>query len=71
MLHRTNRFGTSYSTTGRHCLIINREMIAKSISQATTNPILKIKGKLTLPPMSISVVGMKMQWFQIILTYMK
>ena len=35
-------------------------MIAQSISQATTNPILKIKGKITIPPISISAVEMKM-----------
>ena len=35
-------------------------MIAKSILQATTNPILKTKGKITLPPMSVSVVEIKM-----------
>ena len=63
MLHRTNRFGTSYSTTGRHYTTTNGEMIAQSISQATTNPILKIKGKVTLHPMSISVVELKMPVF--------
>ena len=31
-------------------------MIAQSVSQATTNPILKTKGKVTLKPMSVSVV---------------
>ena len=35
-------------------------MIAQSISQATTNPILKTKGKVTLPPMSVSIVEIKM-----------
>ena len=34
-------------------------MIAQSIWQATTNPILKTKGKVTLPPMAISVVEIK------------
>ena len=32
-------------------------MIAQSISQTTASPMLKVKGKVTLPLMSISVVG--------------
>ena len=56
VLHRTNRFGTGYSITGRHYITINGEMRAHSISQATTNPIHKTKGKVTLSPMSVSVV---------------
>ena len=55
-----NRFGTGYSSTGRHYITTNGEMIAQSISQATTNPILKTKGKVTLPPMSVSVLEIKM-----------
>ena len=35
-------------------------MIAQGISHTTVIPILKIKGKVTLPPMSVSVVGVKM-----------
>ena len=34
-------------------------MITQNISQTTNSPILKTKGKLTLPPGSISVVGIK------------
>ena len=59
VLHRNNRFGTGYSITGRHYITINGEMIAQSVSQATTNPILKTIGKVTLPPMSVSVVEIK------------
>ena len=58
MLHGTNRFGTSYSPMGRHDITIKGEMIAQSFSQGTTNPTLKNKGKVTLLPMSICVVGM-------------
>ena len=47
VLHRSNRFGTSYSTTGRHYITIKGEMIAQSIHHATVSPILKIKGKVT------------------------
>ena len=58
-MHRTNRFGTGYWTTGRHYITINSEMIAQAISQSTNGPILKTKGKVTLPPTSISTVGIK------------
>ena len=60
VLHGNNKFGTGYSITGRHYITINGEMIAQSISQATTDPILITKGKVTLPPVSVSVVEIKM-----------
>ena len=60
VLQGTNRFGTGYLTAGRHYITINGEVLAQSISHTTVNPILKIKGKVTLPPISISVVGVKM-----------
>ena len=59
ILHQANRFGTGYSTTGRHYIAINGKMIAQAISQAINSPILKMKGKITLPPMSISIVAIK------------
>ena len=52
--------GTGYSITGWHYITINREMIAQSILQAPTEPILKTKGKVTLSPVSVSVVEIKM-----------
>ena len=58
-MHQSNRFSTGYSTTGRHYITINGEMIAQAISQTKVNPILKAKGKITLPPMSISVIAIK------------
>ena len=39
-------------------------MIAQSISQAATNPILEIRGKVTFPPVSISIVEIKMSMVQ-------
>ena len=60
VLHMNNIFGTGYSITGRHYITINGEIIAQSVSQVTTNPILKTTGKVTLPPMSISVVEIKL-----------
>ena len=43
VLHRANRFGMGYSTNGRHYITLNREMLAQSCFQLTTNPILKTK----------------------------
>ena len=60
VLQGTNRFGTSYSTAGRHYITINGVTLDQGISWATVNCILKIKGKVTLPPMSISLVEVKM-----------
>ena len=59
VLHRSKRFGTSYSTSERHYITINSEMIVQAISQSTNSPILKTKGKVNLPPRSISIVGIK------------
>ena len=43
VLHRAYRFSTGYSTTGRHYITINSEMITQTILQVTNNPILKLK----------------------------
>ena len=64
VLHRTNRFGTCYSTMERHYITINSEMIAQAISQTTKSPILKTKGKATLLPV------LKCQHSKIPITYM-
>ena len=40
--------------------MINGEMIPEAILQITDNPILKSKGRVTSPPMSVSVIGIKM-----------
>ena len=57
VLHRTNRFGTGYSNTGRHYITGNGNMLAQIVSQTTADPILK--RKVTLPPISVSIVGVK------------
>ena len=38
VLHRVYRFGTCYSTNGRHYITINSEMIAEAILQVTDSP---------------------------------
>ena len=52
-------FGTGYSTRGKHYITINDKMIAQAISQTIINPIIKTKGKITLHPLSISVIAIK------------
>ena len=59
VLHQTNRFGTGHSTTGRHYITINSEMIAQAISQTISSQILKMKGKITLPSLSMSIIAIK------------
>ena len=49
VLHRVYRLRTSYSTTGKHYITINGEIITEAISQVTNNPIIKTKGKIVLP----------------------
>ena len=39
--------------------MVNGEMIAEAISQVTNNPIIKTKGKIILPPMSVSIIIVK------------
>ena len=59
VLHRSNRYGTGYLTSGRHYTTVNGEMLAQAISQSTNSPMLKTKGNIKLFPMSISVVSIK------------
>ena len=40
--------------------MVNDELITEAISQVTNNPIIKTKGKITLTPMSVSVINVKM-----------
>ena len=60
VLHRSNRFGTGYSTTGRHYITLNGEMLAQSISQVTVKPVLKSKETIRLAPSSVSVLEIRM-----------
>ena len=59
MLHRLYQFGTGYLTTGRHYITINRQVIAQSISQPLDYPIVKTKGRITLPPVSVSIIEVR------------
>ena len=60
VLHRAYRFSTCYSTTGKHYRMINGEMIAEAITQVTDKPIINTQCKITLPPMSVSVLSVHM-----------
>ena len=59
VLHRLYWFSTSYSTTGKHYITINGQVIAQSVSQALDYPIIKTKDRVTLPPVSISITEVK------------
>ena len=56
VLHRSYWFGTSYSTTGKHYITTNGQVIAQSVLQALDYPVMKTRGKVTLPPMSVSII---------------
>ena len=59
VLHRSYWFGTSYSTTGKHYIAINRQVIAQSVSQPLDYLIIKMKGRVPLPPVSVSIIEVK------------
>ena len=59
VLHRSYQFGTSYLTTGKHYITINGQVITQSISQPLDYPIVKMKGRITLLPVSVSIVEVK------------
>ena len=59
VLHRSYWFATRYSTTVKHYITINGQVIAQAILQSIDYPILKTKGKVTLPPMSVSIIEVK------------
>ena len=59
VLHRLHKFSTGYSTTGKHCITINGQVIAQSISQTIDYQIIKTKNKVTLSPMSVSIIEVK------------
>ena len=58
-LHRSYRFGTRYSTINRHYIAIYGQVIVQTILQATDYPIIKTNGKVTLSPLSVSIVEVK------------
>ena len=60
VLHRAYRFSTGYSTMGKQYITINGKMITEAMLQVTNSHIIKTKGKITLPPMSVSVISVKM-----------
>ena len=76
VLHRAFRFRTGYSTTGRHYITMNGKMVTEAISQVTDNTILKTTGKISLPPVSLSVVGINIRsdlpsYIYLLVSYMR
>ena len=53
VLHRSYQFSTWYSTTGKHYITINGQVIAQSILQTLDYPIIKTKGMVTMPPIYV------------------
>ena len=59
VLHRLYWFGTGYLTTGKHYITINGQIIVWLVSQPLDYLIIKRKGRVTLPPVSVSIVEVK------------
>ena len=59
VLHRSYWFGTGYSAMGKHFITINGQVITQSISQPLDYPIVKTKGRITLPPVSVLILEIK------------
>ena len=59
VLCRSYWFRTGYSTMGKHYITINGQVMVQSVSQALDYPIIKTKGRVTLPPVSISIIEVK------------
>ena len=59
VLHRSYQFGTGYSTTGKHYITINDQVIKQLMSQPLNYPIVKMKGRITLPPVSVLILEVK------------
>ena len=59
VLHRLFWSSISYSTTGKHYIAINGQVIIQSISQPLDYPIVKTMGRITLPPVSVSIIEVK------------
>ena len=56
VLHRLYWFGTGYSTTGKHYITINGQVIVQSVSQPLDYPIIKTKGRVALLPVSVPII---------------
>ena len=73
VLHRLNWFGTGYSTTGKHYIAINGQVMSHSVLQALDYLIIKTKGRVTLPPFLCQCLLLKLKSinYQTLLTCMK
>ena len=59
VLHRLYWFGTSYSTIVKHYITINGQVMVQLVSQALDYLIIKMKGRVTLPPLSVPIIEVK------------
>ena len=63
VLHRLYQFSTGYLTTGKHYITINGQVIAQFISQPLDYPIIKTKGRITLPTVSVLIIEVRIPKF--------
>ena len=61
VLHRSYQFGTGYLTIGKHYITINGQVIVQLVSQPLDCLIIKMNGRVILPPVSVSVIEVKTQ----------
>ena len=59
VLHRLYWFSIVYPTMGKHYITINGQALAQSVLQALDYPIIKTRGRVTLPPVSICIIEVK------------
>ena len=55
-IQHANKMLTSFSTSGRHFISLNGEMIAQSVSLITTQPIIKCKGRTCLKMHAVTII---------------
>ena len=58
-LQRSYHMPTGYSTTSRHFLFVNGQMVAQSLTTPTMEPIIKMKGTIKLNPHTIPPFQLK------------
>ena len=50
---------TSFSTSGRHLILLNGKIIAQSVSSITTQPMIKYKSRTCLQAYAVTIISVK------------
>ena len=58
-IQHANKMLTSFSTLGRHFILLNGEMIVQSVSSITTQPIIKCKSRTHLQVHTVTIISVK------------